>query len=55
LSKEAYKLHIGKDGIADYRNDAAGVFYGIQSLLALLPLESFQKSSKEYLYKVDRR
>ena len=51
LSKEAYKLHIGKDGILITGNDSAGVFYGIQSLLALLPLESFQKKGKEIYVK----
>jgi len=54
LSKEAYRLHIGKDGIEVTGNDAAGVFYGIQSLLALLPLESFQKTGKEiYVRSID--
>lgn len=38
---EAYHLKIsGSDGITITGHDAAGVFYGVQSLLALLPLEN---------------
>src|SRR5690606_5407917 len=34
---EAYRLSINENGIAITGADAAGVFYGIQSLLALIP------------------
>ena len=35
LTTEAYKLHVAKNQITIRGSDAAGVFYGIQSLLAL--------------------
>jgi hexosaminidase len=34
---EAYRLEIAADGISVYGNDEAGVFYGVQSLLSLIP------------------
>jgi len=43
VSKEAYNLSINNSGISIVGSDAAGVFYGIQSLLALIPLEAYQK------------
>ena len=43
----AYELSIDKDEILIQGSDASGVFYGIQSLIGLMPLEVFQnKSSK---------
>jgi len=42
-SKEAYSLRIYDSGIEITGSDPAGVFYGIQSLRALIPLEAFQK------------
>jgi len=39
---EAYKLTINEDGIEIIGSDAAGVFYGIQSLRALFPLEAWE-------------
>ncbi|GHB78323.1 family 20 glycosylhydrolase [Persicitalea jodogahamensis] len=47
ISKEAYKLDITKDGITIVGSDAAGVFYGIQSLLALIPFEAYGKKAVE--------
>ncbi|UFH52991.1 family 20 glycosylhydrolase [Spirosoma sp. KNUC1025] len=41
-SQEAYRLDINGNGITITGSDAAGVFYGIQSLLALLPIESYK-------------
>ncbi|MFT4032129.1 MAG: family 20 glycosylhydrolase [Siphonobacter sp.] len=38
ISSEAYRLTISGEGIQITGNDAAGVFYGSQSLLALLPV-----------------
>lgn len=43
--KEAYHLKISNDGIVIEGNDAAGVFYGIQSLRSLIPLEAYTKKS----------
>ncbi|GAB2516855.1 family 20 glycosylhydrolase [Spirosoma aerophilum] len=40
-TKEAYRLGIDGNGVAITGSDAAGVFYGIQSLLALLPNEAY--------------
>ncbi|WP_215237000.1 family 20 glycosylhydrolase [Dyadobacter helix] len=45
IAKEAYKLGISATGISITGSDAAGVFYGIQSLLQLVPLESYQKKA----------
>lgn len=42
---EAYSLVIDRDGIRITGSDAAGVFYGIQSLLALVPLENWQSAT----------
>ena len=43
IREEAYRLTIGPDGIEIVGSDPAGVFYGIQSLLALIPYESYGK------------
>lgn len=43
ISKEAYKLRIDASGVEITGTDPAGVFYGIQSLRALLPLEAYEK------------
>ncbi|GAB3936732.1 family 20 glycosylhydrolase [Larkinella terrae] len=45
VAKEAYKLDINPNGITITGSDAAGVFYGVQSLLALVPTESYLKPS----------
>ncbi len=42
VTAEAYKLTVNKDGVVITGNDAAGVFYGVESLLALIPLSNFQ-------------
>jgi hexosaminidase len=44
-SREAYNLGINKKGIVITGSDPAGIFYGVQSLLALVPLEAYQKPS----------
>ncbi|RDB03642.1 family 20 glycosylhydrolase [Runella aurantiaca] len=41
ISKEAYQLNISDKGISIVGNDAAGVFYGTQSLAALIPTQAF--------------
>lgn len=47
-SREAYRLEIKSDkSIVVTGNDAAGVFYGIQSLMALLPVEIFAGQTVE--------
>jgi hexosaminidase len=43
VSKEAYTLKISPEGITITGSDPAGVFYGIQSLRSLLPLEAYSK------------
>ncbi len=46
-SKEAYQLSISKEnGIAILGSDPAGVFYGIQSLKALLPIKAWAGSQE---------
>lgn len=44
INKEAYRLSVTPQGISVVGSDAAGVFYGIQSLLALIPYESYGAS-----------
>jgi hexosaminidase len=39
LGKEGYQLWIGKQGIVINANEAAGLFYGVQTLFQLLPKE----------------
>ncbi|HEX5171202.1 MAG TPA: family 20 glycosylhydrolase [Cyclobacteriaceae bacterium] len=45
ISREAYQLNVTNQGVVITGNDAAGVFYGIQSLRALIPLESYEKQT----------
>ncbi len=47
ITKEAYHLNIGDKNIEIIGSDAAGVFYGIQSLLALIPLEAHKKQNEK--------
>jgi hexosaminidase len=44
--REAYNLEI-RDGISITGSDAAGVFYGIQSLLKMVSVDAFQSKSGE--------
>ena len=48
-TKEAYSLRIDGDGITIKGSDQAGVFYGIQSLRALVPVAAFQKKGTSIL------
>jgi hexosaminidase len=41
LAKEAYRLGIDGNGVSITGSDAAGVFYGVQSLLALIPTATY--------------
>jgi len=43
--KEAYKLAISDQGISIVGSDAAGVFYGTQSLVAMIPTVAYQQKS----------
>ncbi|QDK78598.1 family 20 glycosylhydrolase [Spirosoma sp. KCTC 42546] len=45
VTKEAYQLGIDGNGISITGSDAAGVFYGIQSMLALIPTTTYLKPS----------
>ncbi|GAB3168743.1 family 20 glycosylhydrolase [Telluribacter humicola] len=44
--KEAYRLQIGESGIAITAGDPAGAFYGVQSLLAMIPAEHYLAYSR---------
>jgi len=44
-SSESYRLSIGENKIEIKGSDAAGVFYGIQSILSLMPVESFAQKT----------
>lgn len=44
ITKEAYQLTIDANGVTITGSDAAGVFYGVQSLLALVPIQAQLKS-----------
>lgn len=48
--KEAYQLDITDKGIAIAGSDAAGVFYGIQSLLSLVPNDVYLAKKKEIAF-----
>ena len=43
----SYRLSIDKDEILIQGADASGVFYGIQSLIGLMPVEVFQNKSHQ--------
>jgi hexosaminidase len=45
---EAYSIEVGANGIRISGSDAAGVFYGIQSLRSLIPIEAYQKKSPSF-------
>ncbi|GAB4050170.1 family 20 glycosylhydrolase [Spirosoma litoris] len=45
VAKEAYQLSIDGNGVSITGSDAAGVFYGVQSLLALIPTSTYLKPS----------
>ncbi|MBD2755612.1 family 20 glycosylhydrolase [Spirosoma validum] len=47
VTKEAYQLRIDDKGISIIGSDLAGVFYGIQSLLALIPVQSYLNPSAD--------
>ncbi|MEE9571906.1 MAG: family 20 glycosylhydrolase, partial [Candidatus Neomarinimicrobiota bacterium] len=46
LAEEAYSLNVSPNGITITGNESAGVYYGIQSLLALVPLDAYKKNVK---------
>ncbi len=50
----SYKLYIKKKGIYIEGNDAPGVFYGVQSLLQLLPADKANGLSVPYVQVTDR-
>lgn len=43
---EAYRLLVGSDGISIAGSDQAGVFYAIQSLRAMLPVEAWKRPAR---------
>lgn len=45
ITKEAYQLTINDKGISIVGSDAAGAFYGTQSLVALIPTQAFVQKS----------
>lgn len=45
INKEAYFLNIMNSSIEITGSDASGVFYGVQSLISLIPLEVYQTTS----------
>jgi hexosaminidase len=46
---EAYSLEVAANGIRIKGRDAAGVFYGIQSLRAMIPIQTYQTKSPSFL------
>lgn len=46
-NKESYKLNVNKDLISIKGNTSAGVFYGIQTLLQMLPAEIYNKERQK--------
>ncbi|SFC79494.1 family 20 glycosylhydrolase [Spirosoma endophyticum] len=47
VAKEAYRLGIDGNGVSIVGSDAAGVFYGVQSLLALIPTTTYLTPSAD--------
>lgn len=47
-SKEAYQLKISAGGIVISGSDVAGVFYGIQSLRSMIPIEIYQQKPSAF-------
>jgi hexosaminidase len=47
-SKESYNLEINETGIEISSSDPAGVFYGVQSLRALIPIEAYQQQGTSF-------
>ena len=47
IEAASYQLSIDKDEILIQGADASGVFYGIQSLIGLMPVEVFQNKLSE--------
>lgn len=45
VTHEAYKLGIDDKGVTITGGDASGVFYGLQSLLAMIPAEAYLKTT----------
>ncbi|MEJ7643663.1 MAG: family 20 glycosylhydrolase [Chryseolinea sp.] len=48
IASEAYQMEVTPRGITITGSDAAGVFYGIQSLRSLIPLEVFKSPSPSF-------
>lgn len=48
-SPESYQLRINQKGIQITGRGSAGVFYGVQSLRALIPIKNYQQESKTIL------
>ena len=48
ISKEAYRLKINNDGVMITGADAAGVFYGTQSLISLIPVHELEQKSGQF-------
>jgi hexosaminidase len=46
VAQEAYQLNISDKGVAIKGNDASGVFYGVQSLVQLIPAEAYFKKAE---------
>jgi hexosaminidase len=47
-NSEAYVLEVRQDGVVITGSDAAGVFYGIQSFLSLIPLDVYRETSGSF-------
>lgn len=45
IGKEGYRLDVGANGVIITANDAAGLFYGMQSFIQLLPVSAIGKST----------
>ncbi len=46
VAREAYRLTISGKGISITGNEPAGVFYGMQSLMALMPVDAYKNRQK---------
>lgn len=47
IGKEGYKLTVRPEGIAINANEAAGIFYGLQTLLQIIPVEKCTQKGRK--------
>ncbi|MCK5850921.1 MAG: beta-N-acetylhexosaminidase, partial [Kiritimatiellae bacterium] len=52
LNREAYLLHVSKDGVLILGSSSVGLFYGVQTLRQLFPVEMFSENHIERAWSI---